>query len=97
MIYLIALADRITTEILQAEAIETVAEAPLKEAVSTVSGLGDPVAMTFFGIAVLALAGIWYLMTKKAYPLRRYRRTPVKGPFTRARDAIAGKISPFAP
>ena len=97
MIYLIALADRATADILQSGAVETVTETQANEIVSTVSGIGDPIATGFLTIAVLAVAGIWFLLTKKAYPMRRYRRTLGKGPFSRMRDAFIGKASPFTP
>lgn len=96
MIYLIALADRATTDILQAGAVETVVETQANEVVSAVSGIGDPIAIAFLAIAVLAVAGIWFLLTRKAYP-RRYRRTLGRGPFTRMRDAFIEKASPFTP
>ena len=97
MIYLIALADRATTAILQSGAVETVAETQVNEIISTASNIGDPIATGFLTIAVLAVAGIWFLLTKKAYPMRRYRRTLGKGPFSRIRDAFVEKASPFAP
>ena len=97
MIYLIALADLATADLLQAGAVETVAETQMNEIVSTVSGISDPIATGFMTIAVLAFACIWFLMTRKAYPTRRYRRTLGKGPFSRMRDAFVGKASPFAP
>ena len=53
----------------------------------------DPLAFTLLAFATLAVAGIWYMMTRKAYPSRNQRRS---GPFTRLRDALS-RVSSFLP
>ena len=53
----------------------------------------DPLAFTLLAFATLAVAGIWYMMTRRAYPSRNERRA---GPFTRLRDALS-RVSTFLP
>ncbi len=57
----------------------------------------DSIAYTFLAIAVLAVALMWYLMTRTPYPPRRYRRTSGKGPAGHLTDALINRISGFLP
>jgi hypothetical protein len=98
MLYLIlAATNEAATGVMESGAVERVANEQVAHAVSRAINLGDPVGMAFWAIAVLALIGIWFLMTRKAYPPRRYRRVRSGGPFTRMHDSIVDKVSPFVP
>ena len=53
----------------------------------------DTLAFNFLALAVVLVACIWYLTTRRPYPDRRNRHV---GPFTRMRNAL-GRIASFLP
>jgi hypothetical protein len=77
---------------------ETAAEtvAATQDLAINVASLGDPIALIFWGIAVLAFVCIWYQLSKPAYAPRRYDQVR-KGPFTRFHDAFVNSVGVFLP
>jgi len=68
---------------------QTLAPALAHHASSTL----HPVTVIFWALMVLAAVGIYHYMTRRAYPLRRYRRAVSKSPLSRLRDLLNDRVS----
>lgn len=75
--------------------ISQVVQVTTSDSVVSILNPANPLFYLFAFLLLLAVAGIWYFLTRKAYPPRRHRRTPGKGPLKHFVDNLSYKISGF--
>ncbi len=82
-----------TVGFIETGAASVARDASVEQAAAKVSATTDPIAFTFWIVALVALAGIWILLSRPPYPTRRCRLSDRRGPITRLVDALMGRTT----
>jgi hypothetical protein len=87
-----------TLELAAMKVVEPIVSTPIvgkvaNDTASHANHSSDSLAFNLLAVAVVLVACIWYLMSRRPYPTRRTRHI---GPFTRMRRTL-GKIASFLP
>ena len=91
----LAVNDGTSTNLMDAEAVRNSASQAAGEIASTVNWGVDPISVTLWVIAIIAVGAVWYAMTEKPYLPERLRRPVGVGPMTHLRNTIVNKFYSF--